>query len=171
LRRQQLHRSIYPTAGQTTSGVAVAHDHRESGKYQLTVGFIVEPAYEGLKNGLDLRVIKSGEEEAEGETAMDLEEHGAIFSSPALAQGETFNVEAAHDLENLTLPYHNHLNHEMTGSIIVSHDAELSGTQDAAVLAEGKTSSARTLGILGIVLGVAGIVSGSGGVAAGMRRR
>jgi hypothetical protein len=115
------------------TGATYAHEQRELGKYQLVVGFIVEPAYEGQKNGLDLRVTKLEEGEAEGEMTMDLEEHGAIFSSPALAQGETFTFEVTHDLEDLTIPYHNHLNHEMTGSITVSQDAELSGTAEIEI--------------------------------------
>lgn len=38
--------------------LATAHEHREvaDGKYELTVGFIEEPAYIGLKNGLSLHV-------------------------------------------------------------------------------------------------------------------
>jgi hypothetical protein len=35
---------------------ALAHESRDVGKYQMVVGFFVEPAYEGQKNGLDLRV-------------------------------------------------------------------------------------------------------------------
>jgi len=35
---------------------ALAHESRDVGKYQFVVGFLVEPAYEGQKNGLDLRV-------------------------------------------------------------------------------------------------------------------
>lgn len=35
---------------------ALAHESRDVGKYQMVVGFLVEPAYEGQKNGLDLRV-------------------------------------------------------------------------------------------------------------------
>lgn len=39
-------------------GRAFAHESRDvaGGKYQLVVGFLVEPAYEAQKNGLDLRV-------------------------------------------------------------------------------------------------------------------
>jgi hypothetical protein len=36
---------------------AVAHERREVGAYQLVVGFLTEPAFEGLKNGVDLRVL------------------------------------------------------------------------------------------------------------------
>jgi hypothetical protein len=36
---------------------AAAHERREVGAYQLVVGFLTEPAFEGLKNGVDLRVL------------------------------------------------------------------------------------------------------------------
>jgi hypothetical protein len=36
---------------------AGAHERREVGAYQLVVGFLTEPAFEGLKNGVDLRVL------------------------------------------------------------------------------------------------------------------
>ena len=39
---------------------ALAHETRDVGKYQMVVGFFVEPAYEGQKNGLDLRVRVPG---------------------------------------------------------------------------------------------------------------
>ena len=41
-------------------GRALAHETRSVGKYQLVVGFFVEPAFEGQKNGLDLRVRVPG---------------------------------------------------------------------------------------------------------------
>ncbi len=39
-----------------TSGTALAHESRDVGKYRFVVGFIVEPAFEGQKNGVDFRV-------------------------------------------------------------------------------------------------------------------
>jgi hypothetical protein len=42
--------------GLTTRPV-LAHERREVGTYQLVVGFLTEPAFEGLKNGVDLRVL------------------------------------------------------------------------------------------------------------------
>jgi hypothetical protein len=42
--------------GLTTRPV-LAHERREVGAYQLVVGFLTEPAFEGLKNGVDLRVL------------------------------------------------------------------------------------------------------------------
>jgi hypothetical protein len=49
----------------TATGAAYAHERREVDRYQLVVGFIVEPAFEGLKNGLDLRVRIPGATEDE----------------------------------------------------------------------------------------------------------
>ncbi len=39
-------------------GTAFAHDGREVGDYRLVVGFAVEPAYEGLINGVEVRVTR-----------------------------------------------------------------------------------------------------------------
>jgi hypothetical protein len=41
------------------TAVVLAHDHRAVGDYQFTVGFVSEPAIEGLRNGVHLRVEKS----------------------------------------------------------------------------------------------------------------
>jgi len=43
-----------------------AHGGREVGEYNFVVGFFVEPAYEGEKNGVDLRVSTGHEEPVEG---------------------------------------------------------------------------------------------------------
>ncbi len=48
-----------------TSSVALAHGGREVGEYNFTVGFFVEPAFEGEKNGVDLRVV-AGHDPVEG---------------------------------------------------------------------------------------------------------
>ena len=37
-------------------GVVFAHEQRTVGKYAFVVGFLNEPAYSGLPNGLDLRI-------------------------------------------------------------------------------------------------------------------
>ena len=41
---------------------AYGHARREVGPYRFVVGFLVEPAYEGLKNGADLRVLQADTE-------------------------------------------------------------------------------------------------------------
>jgi hypothetical protein len=52
---------LWPTA-------ALAHERRPVGPYQLVVGFASEPAFEGQKNGVELRVS-----EGEGEAATPVE--------------------------------------------------------------------------------------------------
>lgn len=52
-------------------GPTSAHEHREvaDGQYELTVGFLDEPAFVNMKNGLSLRVVTvEGEEPVEGLT-------------------------------------------------------------------------------------------------------
>ncbi|MCI0438659.1 MAG: hypothetical protein L0177_05955 [Chloroflexi bacterium] len=47
-----------------SANTALAHERRDVGEYSFVVGFIVEPAFEGLKNGLDIRVTEAHHEEA-----------------------------------------------------------------------------------------------------------
>ncbi|MFQ5613432.1 MAG: hypothetical protein ACE5H9_15000 [Anaerolineae bacterium] len=60
------------------SNAAFAHGGRKVGPYELNVGFLVEPAYEGLMNGVELRV--------------DNEETG----QPVEGLQETLQVEVTH---------------------------------------------------------------------------
>src|SRR5919106_1082059 len=134
------------------SSMALAHEDRESEGYQFVVGFMNEPDYEGFQNGVSLRVAKlaSPEEHSEGEGAahsheegidhgsgatsmFDVEEHGALFLSPALAHDETYALDVVSEWHGLTIPYHSHLDHEMTGSITVSDSAEMSGTVEVMI--------------------------------------
>lgn len=60
---------ILALSAMTAIGAAVttvAHEHREvaDGQYELTVGFLNEPAYVNLQNGLSLRVETTGDEPA-----------------------------------------------------------------------------------------------------------
>ena len=64
------------------AGSVMGHERRDVDKYQFIVGFIVEPAFEGLKNGIDLRISTAGE--AEGETI------------PTEGLEETLQVELTH---------------------------------------------------------------------------
>jgi plastocyanin len=59
---------------------------------------------------------------------MDIEEHGAVFSSPALGHDESFEYEVSPTLAGMTVPFHNHLNHDMTGMLMVDENAANSGT-------------------------------------------
>jgi hypothetical protein len=44
------------------TSTASGHERREVGPYRFIVGFLVEPAFEGLKNGVDLRVFEAATE-------------------------------------------------------------------------------------------------------------
>ena len=64
--RSFLSRTIWPwtatiAALALLAGAALAHDDRHVGEYKLNVGFNVEPAYEGVPNGIDIRVTRSAE--------------------------------------------------------------------------------------------------------------
>ncbi len=135
--------SVWVVLGLGASGV-LAHGHRHVGGYNFAVGFIMEPAYEGLANGVEVRVTWAAHEEgghgrggnsAQGHEGMavDVEGHGALFVSPGLNHEDTFSFEPGHDMEGLTIPYHNHLDHDMTGSITVTHDAQASGTVEIEI--------------------------------------
>ena len=59
-------------------GTVVAHDGREVGDYRINVGWIVEPAYEGFPNGVEVRVIKvaeSGGDDHHGESTTVADDH------------------------------------------------------------------------------------------------
>ena len=55
----------------------------------------------------------------------ELESHGGLFESGTLETGYTFRFRVTDSLKNITIPYHNHMNHQMVGSIEVRESAEL----------------------------------------------
>jgi hypothetical protein len=50
--------SLFVTLNITTS-IALAHEHRDISNYEVIVGWLTEPAFEGQKNGVDLRVTNA----------------------------------------------------------------------------------------------------------------
>ena len=114
------------------ASVVSAHEERDTHGYILDVGFLVEPVYEGIKNGIYLSVTKpAGADEGHHGAGMkmpDVNEHGGIFGSPVLAVDQTFSFQVTHELEGLTVPYHSHEDHDVIGSITVARDADQSGT-------------------------------------------
>ncbi len=120
-------------------GTVSAHEGRAVGEYNFVVGFLNEPAFEGFQNGVSVRITKeaAGHDEHDGmadmEMGIDVEGHGAIFNSPALETGGTFEFVAMEMYKGLTIPYHNHLNHDMTGTIMVMDNAEVSGTVEVEI--------------------------------------
>ena len=114
------------------AGAASAHEEREAHGYVFDVGFLEEPAFEGIKNGVFISVTKQtgadGGDHVDAMKMVDLNEHGGVFGSPALAADQTFSFQVTHELEGLTVPYHSHEDHDITGAITVAQDADMSGT-------------------------------------------
>ena len=90
-----------------TFGSVLAHEGREVGEYRFVVGWIDEPTYEGMKNGVELRVTRLGEtmqghgqdSSMEKDTAGDgmaaqSGEHGVEV--PAEGLEKTLQVEVTH---------------------------------------------------------------------------
>jgi len=147
-----------------------AHEGRDSGTLRLTVGWKEEPAFEGLRNGVSLRVMQqisveqptnkghmdhsqhqneshSDHSQHESHTAeqessnghdqidnIDVEAHGTLFVSPALANGESFSYVVEKHLSGKTLPYHSHLDHSVTGSLLVTTHHSTSKTIEVEII-------------------------------------
>ena len=93
-------------ASLVTAAAISAHDHRSVGDYQFTVGFAVEPAIEGVANGVDLRVEKSAASQGQDSSAG---QHGGTSSGggggmghdhgeivPVEGLDQTLQVEVTH---------------------------------------------------------------------------
>ena len=84
----------------TVSTAAFAHEDRETGGYKLVVGFLHEPAYEGERNAVSLRVTKGSEDEEEESPTM-----GGHHDPEAVAvEGlqDTLQVEVTHVPSNVS---------------------------------------------------------------------
>jgi plastocyanin len=112
------------------TSTVLAHEGRDVGDYNFVVGFINEPAVEGMLNGVSLRVtslvVEEGDHEHEAEMNMggeiDLVSHGGVFvSEPELGLGDHFEFTFDHDFEDLTVPFHAHPI-ETQGRIMIGHD-------------------------------------------------
>ena len=115
------------------TGTVLAHEGRDVGDYNFVVGFINEPAVEGILNGVSLRITSLVVEEDhahhhgmdtsmddEMATEIDLVSHGGIFVDE-LAVGDYYEFTFDHDFEDLTVPFHAHPI-ETQGSIMIGHD-------------------------------------------------
>ena len=69
-------------------------------------------------------------------------EHGVMFESDTLRQGDSYSYLVGGGMSGKTIPYHNHMNHEMTAHIMVSADAEESRLAEVAILEDGSFSPA-----------------------------
>jgi plastocyanin len=107
----------------------LAHEGRDVGDYNFVVGFINEPAVEGMLNGVSLRVTSLLQEEHDDHDTgtdmpmsgeIDLVSHGGVFVDE-LAAGAHYEFTFDHDFEDLTVPFHAHPI-ETQGSIMVGHE-------------------------------------------------
>ncbi len=72
---------------------ASAHERRDllGGKYQATVGFLNEPAYDGQLNGLDFRVVDKTQKTDAG-ADKPVEGLEKTLKAQVLAQGKTMDL-------------------------------------------------------------------------------
>ena len=85
--------------------VVIGHEDREEGEYRFNVGFLDEPAYEGQRNAVSLRVTKmKAEDQSEGhgdapqKEAAEESDHGHGESATVPVEGleATLQVEVTH---------------------------------------------------------------------------
>jgi plastocyanin len=114
-----------------SSRAALAHETGELGDVRIEIGFETEPPIEGLPNGISIVAVRAAEDssmEMPMETmdmgdASKLELHGEVFGSGTIETGASFRYEVTNEFEGMTIPFHNHLNHDAFGEIQVTQDA------------------------------------------------
>ena len=87
-----------------TIGSALAHEGREVGEYRFVVGWLDEPTYEGMKNGVELSVTRIGQTAQTGHghdskdsvQSMSMEMDGHREEVPVEGLEETLQVEVTH---------------------------------------------------------------------------
>jgi len=115
------------------TATALAHEGRDVGDYNFIVGFINEPAVEGMLNGVSLRVTSLLKEEHDDHDddmdmpmgdgtspEIDLVSHGGVFVDE-LSAGASYEFTFSTDFDNLTVPFHAHPI-ETQGSIMIGHE-------------------------------------------------
>ena len=120
----------------TLASPVSAHEGRDVGEYNLVVGFLLEPAYEGQLNAVSLVVTKPSTEapaddaDAKPENdhhaddttnaeAVDVTVHGSVFTSPQISNNKIFELEISEELGGVEIPYHVHPG-DQEGVIVVS---------------------------------------------------
>jgi hypothetical protein len=81
------------------AALASAHEDREVGELVLEVGFVIEPAYEGMQNGAHIGIArKRAAMEAQGDSAAHVEgdEHAHEDTTPVTGLVDSLKVELTH---------------------------------------------------------------------------
>jgi plastocyanin len=110
---------------------ASAHEGREVGEFELTVGFLSEPAYEGEPNGVSLRIAVHHEE---GEATGQASGHGGMINE-VVAPGARYSHSFAHEYEGREIVVHVHPA-DLMGKVVVGHEGE-SSEQTVMITAAG----------------------------------
>ena len=77
-----------------------------------------------------------------GDDHVHATEHGVMFESDTLQNGDSFVYHVMESMNGQMIPYHNHMDHKMTASIMVSADAETSERAEVTILEDGSFSPA-----------------------------
>ncbi len=77
-----------------------------------------------------------------GDDHVHATEHGVMFESDTLQNGDSFVYHVMDSMNGQMIPYHNHMDHNMTASIMVSADAETSERAEVTILEDGSFSPA-----------------------------
>lgn len=174
---------------------ASAHEHRKVGNDQFIVGFLTEPAIVEEPNGLDLRVQTADGKPVEGLANTLKAEVKYGGQTMPLTLGPVFNqpgAYAAHFIPTATGAYTFHIfgtlgqtpiNESFTSgpntfAEVASRSAvsfpdkvePVGQVQQTASAAGDTATSARTLGIVGIVVGALGLIVGLTGLLIARRR-
>ncbi len=144
----------------TLASPASAHEGREVGDYNLVVGFLREPAYEGQLNGVSLVVTKATNDPMEGyqmeskeddheamgdmkpDSTVDVITHGAVFISPGIGQMENFKFEVTEELSGIEIPFHIHPGNQ-EGIIAVSTEESPNGEDQSFMIMDGQLMPAK----------------------------
>jgi hypothetical protein len=180
--------------------VGSAHEQRDvgDGRYSMTVGFINEPAYVGLENGLYLKVVnltgdRSPVEGLAGTLAAEVTfgdrtaplslaavpDDPGVYQAwfiPTAAGDYTFRVAGQIEDQAIDETFRSApdtFDSIQSASVAQFPEPVPAGADLADELGQATddASSARTLAIVGILVGAAGLIAGLGAVAASMRRR
>ncbi|MBT5320102.1 MAG: hypothetical protein HOL45_09375 [Chloroflexi bacterium] len=107
--------------------MAAAHESRDAGDFSYIVGWETEPAYEGFPNAVSIRVSGPLDTTA-----------GALFDGGALQPDQKYSFVFGTEFTGTTVPYHNHLNPELGGTVMVTESAP-EGDVEINITATGYT--------------------------------
>lgn len=173
---------------------ASAHEHRTVGDYELTVGFLNEPAILEEPNGLDLRVQKGSGDAGQpvegladslqaevryGGQSMPLE-LSPVFGRPGAYRGNFIpTAEGAYTFHITGTIEGTPIDEQFTSSPTTFSEVESRATmtfpntvegvgavQEAVESAKDTANTAQLIGIAGVVVGFLGLVAGVAGLMA-----